>query len=512
MSVGTLLLAFATAASGASGRPNLLLLFPDQWRYDWDGLHGELNTGKLPLNTPFLRQMATEGTRFTQAYVPAPVCSPSRSCLASGREYDEAGVPDNFGHDYPVSQTTFYSLLRESGYHTITTGKDDLTKATQLGSLVNYSGCSYCVAGDGRYHQEELGFSDGLRYSGKADVVDTDDPHEMYGYFLRNHTMHLANGTEVTGWDAHRACMNRGSPDLCTNTTYTEELYEDHFTAANAVELLKRKPQGKPWMMHVSFPGPHPPFLVTGPMFDSVADRVWPEPTDYPEGVPQTCQATGEPNNTLNRCNYAAEIENLDALFRMVISTVEEMGELDNTIVCVSSDHGEMLEDHGDTGKSVPWQGSASVPLLCKGPGIRQNATVARPVATLDIAATFLDYAGVAPAENMTAVSLRPLLEGGESAPYKDVISSGLKNWRMVVKETSSDNGTSGSFKYICCKDACPGAPSTSPPPVDGWTQMLIDVTRDEFDMVDLTPSNPKLVASLRPLLPLEYANGCAGI
>ena len=96
------------------------------------------------------------------------------ACLASGREYDDqsatAGVPSN-GHDYDVGTTTFYAVLRAAGYHVMTTGKDDLTKASQLGSKTGYPGCPACRPGDGRYHLDEPGFSDALRYSGKMDVV-----------------------------------------------------------------------------------------------------------------------------------------------------------------------------------------------------------------------------------------------------------------------------------------------------------------------------------------------------
>ena len=162
-----------------SGAPNLLLLFPDQWRYDWDGFHS-LNTGPLPLRMPNTQAVAKRGVRFTQAYVPAPVCAPSRSCLASGRQYDHTQVPSN-GHDFPQNTTTFYAVLRSHGYHTMTTGKDDLTKHSQLGSKTGYPGCPECRDGDGLYRQAELGFSDALRYSGKMDVVQKAVPHEMYG-------------------------------------------------------------------------------------------------------------------------------------------------------------------------------------------------------------------------------------------------------------------------------------------------------------------------------------------
>lgn len=91
-----------------SKQPNILLIFPDQWRYDWAGSVW----GMSALKTPFFDAVVRNGTVFTRAYVAAPLCAPSRSCLAGGREYDEAGVPSNFGNDYPVNQTTFYKILR----------------------------------------------------------------------------------------------------------------------------------------------------------------------------------------------------------------------------------------------------------------------------------------------------------------------------------------------------------------------------------------------------------------
>lgn len=69
----------------------------------------------------------------------------------------------------------------------MTTGKDDLTKHSQLGSntALNDGSCPECQPGDGQYHLKQLGFSDALRYSGKMDVVDKPMPHEMYGFYLQ---------------------------------------------------------------------------------------------------------------------------------------------------------------------------------------------------------------------------------------------------------------------------------------------------------------------------------------
>jgi len=100
------------------------------------------------------------------------------------------------------------------------------------------------------------------------------------------------------------------------------------------------------FFLHVSFPGPHPPFLVTAGMRAAMKDnRTWPDALDNPEHVTPggLCTSSGEPSETRDRCNYAAEIENLDALFKRNLDEVEAQGEMHRTIVFVSSDHGEML-------------------------------------------------------------------------------------------------------------------------------------------------------------------------
>merc|ERR1712019_112858 len=101
---------------------------------------------------------------------------------------------------------------------------------------------------------------------------------------------------------------------LCDKLTFNAQFYEDDWTAQNAITLLQRRPRDKPFFLHVSFPGPHDPFLVTASMRDAASDgRVWPEATDdqknktTPGGA---CQATHEPDGRRMRCNYAAEIEN----------------------------------------------------------------------------------------------------------------------------------------------------------------------------------------------------------
>eukprot|EP00045_Choanoeca_perplexa_P018446 m.292136 g.292136 ORF g.292136 m.292136 type:complete len:518 (-) comp17823_c0_seq1:5057-6610(-) len=487
-----------TAVTAAATKPNLLLLFPDQWRFDWDSMHQELD---IPLRMPFLQSVIRNGTRFTKSFSPAPVCAPARSAIASGREYDQAGVACNFCNDYQTDIPTFYRLLRDDGgYHVMVTGKDDLTKATQPGP-------------DGRINFDALGFSDGIRYSGKEDVVDKyPQPHELYGYMLRNNTVALENGTLVSAWTSHYSCMH-GDASLCDATSFPDTLYEDDWTAGNAIELLRRKPVAKPWFMQVNFPGPHSPFLVTARQHDAEGGRQYPPPVDN-KGFdkPEQCAITHEPSKG-KRCDYAAELENLDRLFERVVDAIPA-DERDNTLLCISSDHGEMLFDHKDSGKTMPWQGSASVPLICQGLDVLVNQTIDTiPVSTMDLAATFLDYGQVTPNANMTSVSLRSLLTGGSS--YRSHVSSGLQssnfssavvdangyNWRMVVK---SVNNT--IYKYICCRGNCPGKPTTAPAATsDGHSRLLYNVDTDPFDMTPIHDATLK--QQLHPLLPSSF--GC---
>ncbi len=90
--------------------------------------------------------------------VASPLCAPSRACLAAGKEYDRCRVPGN-NADYPLDQTTFYTLLRESGYHVSGCGKFDLHKKSPVWGL------------DGNGLLREWGFSDGIDNEGKGDAV-----------------------------------------------------------------------------------------------------------------------------------------------------------------------------------------------------------------------------------------------------------------------------------------------------------------------------------------------------
>ena len=165
--------------------------------------------------------------------------------------------------------------------------------------------------------------------------------------------------------------------------SFAEDLCWGSCTTESAVRLLREAPAATPWFLQVSFMDPHPPFAVTSAMAARVVGRRWPASVD----PGQKTQETDVCDNQLGgvgigtgweRCNYSVELENLDRLFGQLMGAVGSVA-MTKTIVCISSDHGEMHGDHSDTAKSRPWEPSSVVPLVCAGPGtcIAPGRTVA---------------------------------------------------------------------------------------------------------------------------------------
>ena len=151
-------------------------------------------------------------------------------------------------------------------------------------------------------------------------------------------------------------------------------------------------------------------------------DRVidgFPQPHNYSGDFPEV-QHIGI------RQNCSAMIENIDCWLGAFEDRLRKRGDVDNTIVVYSSDHGEMLGDHGRLGKSVPYQASAGVPLVMAGPGIATGVSSDALVSLMDLAATFIDFADLPVASAMESRSLRPLMDRG-GGQHRDSARSALR-------------------------------------------------------------------------------------
>ncbi len=431
------------ALDAAPRRPNILLLFPDQWRFDWTGANKA-----LPLRTPNLDALAARGTRFTRAVVAAPVCAPSRACLAAGKEYDRCRVPSN-GYDYPIDQTTYYTVLRQGGYHVTGCGKLDLHKKTEDWGL------------DGKRLLKEWGFSDGVDNAGKRDAIRSGavTPKDPYMAYLHKRGLAAAHVEDF---------KRRRGASATFPTPLPDDAYCDNWLSNNGLQLLRAAPAGKPWHLVVNFTGPHEPMDITKSMDARCRGRDFPQPNGNKQFPPETHVAI--------RQNYAAMIENIDRWVGIFINEVKKRGELDNTLVVFSSDHGEMLGDHNRWGKSVPWQPSVGVPLIAAGPGIKRGVATPALASVMDLAATFLDYAGLSRPKDMDSRSLRPLLEG-RTRSHRAHVLSGLGDWRMVWD---------GRYKLIRGFEE---------------TEQLYDLEADPLENRNLAAEQPAAVSRLRRML-----------
>lgn len=438
-------------------RPNILFFLPDQFRPDWLGLNSE-----IPVRTPNLDRLAARGMRFTNAVCPSPLCAPSRACLASGKEYERCGVPGN-DTDFPLEETTYYRILRdECGYRVLGVGKFDLHKA------------SYIWGVDGKRHLHEWGFSDGIDNAGKIDakLSGADLPRDPYMAYLQREGLrerHLADLASRKNYaDTHP-------------TPLPEEAYCDNWIARNGLELLRQTPIGEPWHLVVNFTGPHAPMDVTEEMADLYDGVEFPLPRVRPGDQKRPPGGFPAEVHQQIRRNYSAMVENIDRWIGVYLAEVEGRGELDNTWVVFSSDHGEMLGDRGRWGKGQPYQPSVGIPLIVAGPDVSRGHTSDALVSLIDLAATFVELGGAEVPDAMESRSLRPVLQR-RTDRHRAVVRSALGGWRMVQSER---------YKLI----------------VQSGVSELYDLAEDPWEEQNLASALPGVVTDLEGRLSVSSAD-----
>jgi arylsulfatase A-like enzyme len=366
----------------------------------------------------------------------------------SGKEYARCRVPSN-REDYPLDQPTFTRMLRDSGYHVMGCGKFDLHKATFDWGL------------DGRRLLDEWGFSDGIDNEGKWDGIASgrDRPRGPYLNYLEERGLRRAH---IEDFERRRV------KDATHATPLPDEAYCDNWVGDNGLKLLRRAPAGKPWFLQVNFTGPHDPWDITQSMTALY------EGVDFPSAHGD--ESLPPERHVAVRRNYSAMVENIDRWVGVYVDELHERGELENTLIVFSSDHGEMLGDRGNWGKSVPFQPSIGVPLVVAGPGVARGARCGDPTTILDLTATFLEAAALPVPDDMDSRSLWPILRG-ETASTRSHVISALRDWRIVIE---------GRYKLIA---------------EPAGRVRLFDMATDLWEDDDLAAREPEIVARLTHLL-----------
>ncbi|MBA2277648.1 MAG: sulfatase, partial [Chloroflexia bacterium] len=285
-------------------RPNLLILYPDQWRADALGCAGD-----PVVQTPYLDRLAAEGARFTHAFVANPVCTPSRGSFMTGRYPHTTGVTHNQA-PLPDEEVCFAECLAAEGYHTGYIGKWHLDGAARPGFVPpeRRHGWQYWAA-----------FNRGHRYV--DGVYFRDDPDELL----------TAPGFE---------------PDHQTDL---------------AIDFLEASAnRDEPFCLLLAWGPPHTP------LDPPVRHRATYDPQRIP--LPASVPAPVADLARRERAAYYGLISALDDNVGRLLGTLDRLGLTGNTIVLFTSDHGDLIGEHGLFRKTVPYDEATRVPCIVRWP------------------------------------------------------------------------------------------------------------------------------------------------
>jgi choline-sulfatase len=398
-----------------SDRPNILLVMADQ-----------LAAGVLPAygggaRTPVIDELAGGGCLFEAAYCASPLCAPSRASLMTGRLPSQTGVFDNAA-PLPPDVPTVAHVLRSAGYRTALSGKMHFVGPDQL-----------------------HGFEERLT----TDVYPAD--------FEWTPDWTLGPG-ERPGWYHNmQSLRDAGVRDAAMQTDYDDEV---SFRGARYLRDLRRSDEQRPFFLAVSFTAPHDPWEVRRRHWDLYegADIGAPAVPAMPrsDADPHSLRLrdayladreplTPEEAETARRA-YLAAVSEIDERTGALLEVLAENGMDEETVVVFTSDHGEMLGERGLWYKMSFLDGSARVPLIASGPGIRAG-TIEAPVSHLDLAPTIAALAGVEPTGmEFSGVNLEATLTRGEQPPggaAAEYLAEGVTAPALMLRR--------GRFKYIRC-------------------------------------------------------------
>ncbi len=372
----------AAGATAQSPRPNFIFITTDGHRPDALSLNGN-----SILQTPNIDRIGREGMQFHNSFVVNALCLPSRASALTGLYSHTTGCIDNKDNRaIPADLPMFTDLLREAGYEVGLFGK------AHVGRLGE------------RQWDEYFGF-----------------PGAAADYF----------------WPRIQA-GSRGKIE--SNEVY--EGYVDDVVAERAIQWLKRKRE-KPFCMILWFQSPHAPFFRARRYLDLYSSATIPKPATFDDdlkGYPGKPRAFADADNkiggpytkhseTRDNCarsleelvkDYYAGIADVDDNLGKLFQTLGDLGQLDDTVMMFSSDHGFFLGEWRMYDKRFMHEPSIRTPMLVRYPRLIQPGSSARQmVLNTDIAPTFLELAGVRIPESIQGRSLVPMLKGEEPQSWR---------------------------------------------------------------------------------------------
>ena len=386
-------------------RPNILLIYTDQQR--WDALGAG---GNPDVQTPNLDRLAAEGVNFDRYFVQNPVCMPSRVSFLSGQYPSTLGIT-HMGVPVPEDVTILPHYLKPAGYRTANIGK------------------LHFLPHANREHRDPhpaYGF-DHLEISDEPGVYE-----DAYRAWARakdaSQLEHLSVGlppARRTYLDVMRledevthpqkgplggARFDFSGPILFPGD---EAFTHSAFVGEQTCAFLEGQSQ-RPFLCIAGFYSPHAPWVVPQRFLDLYDPATFRLP-DYPDDVQAERNAAGfsEARSRSARHGYYAMVSEVDHYVGEILEALEARGLAGNTIVVFTSDHGEWLGEHLKYGKGYPGDDAVSrVPLIIRWPGgvASPGRTVRSIVEAVDVVPTLLAAAGLQVPPRLQGQSLLPAL------------------------------------------------------------------------------------------------------
>ena len=421
-------------------KPNFLLFITDQHRADWLGC-----AGHPVVRTPNIDAIAAKGTRFEDFHVALPVCMPNRASLMTGRMPSVHGLRHN-GCLLSERANTFVDVLAAGGYATASFGKSHLQPFTDSPPLRKEDHVERLVpeawrSDTGKYTKEEPASFD----------KPSDAPFETPYYGFQHVEMATSHGDQCGGqygqwfretvpnWQELHDPANELAHDYTCPQAYRTPIPEDKYPTAwvadKAISYLEeRKAGGDPFFAFVSFPDPHHPFNPPGKYWDMYdpndfdvdlpydahqnptppmqhETKMW--ETGEEPAIPQFAFRASDQHVREAKALTAGMITMIDDQIGRVIDALKASGEYDNTVIIFTSDHGDYLGDFNLMLKgAIPLPSITRVPMIWSDPATRKGAQTETLASTIDISASILDRAGLAPYNGIQGSSFIEALDG----------------------------------------------------------------------------------------------------
>ena len=431
---------------------NIVVIIADQLRVDHLGF-----SGKVPVRTPHIDALASNGHNFDRAFVANPVCMPNRATIMTGQWPSAHGLRTN-GLPLNPDCDTFVRALRREGWRTSAVGKLHLQpmgygyEEYQLDQIKAAMPELWEQAVSGPFGEDFHSWEDfELHASGTAVI-----PPDYYGF--DDVALVAGHGDRVSGnyvaWARERGfdpITQAGRKNAKSQYAGWNHVYESAVPAAlhpttfitdMAIDRLEEfSAADDPFVLFVSYPDPHHPFAPPSEYFHRHRPEDMPLPDSFdddhassPQYVRDIVARRGTPDidpmmlwaPTADQLRHAlaaelGSIEFIDDSIGRLMASLRALDLADDTVVVFTSDHGDVFGDHGLILKHFThYDAAVRVPLIISGGGVGSGAHHELASST-DIAPTLLEIAGVSPMAGVQGASLLPLMRGQES-PWRTSI------------------------------------------------------------------------------------------